>query len=159
MSVVTRGGRTLNNNADGQTQPVHTTIFRLSGTSPPGDLEPEMVYASGREAFAQAYVGESSYVVYPNKAEVFHMSLEPEVTRVVAVAQVVEPVGTAWYSVIDVPTSAKGAACAAKARGELAPMLCIELALQGYSILGATTTADAIGDVAPGSNCYRDPGR
>lgn len=103
VQVLVRGVAPLNTDDGGNSQPVHVTLFELSGASSLNQLDNEMIYEKEQAAFGDEFLAKYDFVVYPDSGEKYKLELKPEVAHIMAVAKFARPIGDAWFVTYRVP--------------------------------------------------------
>lgn len=121
----------------GESWPTKLVVYQLSGsTSLDQQLDPAALESEGEKVFGDEFVDKRELTAYPTARERMELSLKPNVTHLVVVAQLRETIGTAWYATMAVPAGTRDQQCAATAKGDEPPMPCLYVALERSELAG-----------------------
>jgi type VI secretion system VasD/TssJ family lipoprotein len=126
----------------GESWPTTLVVYQLKGaTSLDQPLDPDVMAEQGEAVFGDEFIDKRELVAYPSTPDKptrdkMTISLKPNTTHLVVVAQFREKIGSAWYATMAVPPNTRDDQCAASANGDDPVLPCLYVSLERSELAG-----------------------
>ncbi|MEZ4453367.1 MAG: type VI secretion system lipoprotein TssJ [Nannocystaceae bacterium] len=144
VQVLVHPGDPLSPDDQGRSLPTTVHLYQLKTAEPIGKVSLDALVADAKGALGEGYVGEETFVVWPEKDDVRTVTPKGDAHHLLLVAEFRRLLGTGWYSTYDIPDSAlhEAAVCTArkKKKKPVGPP-CFYVTLDQYTAYGSPSGA------------------
>lgn len=144
VHVLVHPGDPLSPDDQGRSLPTTVHLYQLKTAEPIGKVALDELLKDAKAALGDGYVGEETFVVWPEKDDMRTLTPKGDARHLLLVAEFRRLLGTGWYSAYDIPDPAlhEAAVCTArkKKKKPVGPP-CFYVTLDQYTAYGSPSGA------------------